>query len=74
MILLGEGVAETKWTLKSQRTLLGYSGAQYAYLEPGGSGIYIASESKFHFVSDTEKPINLQSVSNHSQLSGEGKN
>lgn len=70
--VLGEGVPETKWTLKSQRTLLGSSGAQYAYLEPGGSGVYIASESKFHYVSDTEKPINLQSLSNNSQSTGEG--
>lgn len=72
-MILGEG-EDTKWTLKSQRTLLGYSGAQYAYLEPGGSGVYLASESKFHYVSDTEKPISLRSVSNNSQLSGEGTN
>ncbi|ODM87908.1 NudC domain-containing protein 1 [Orchesella cincta] len=56
----GEGTEEIKWTFKNQKTLLGHTGVEYAHLEPGGTGIYVASDSKFYMVIDTEKAIDVQ--------------
>lgn len=68
---LGENNGETKWTLRSTRTLLGHSGTNYAYIERGGSGIYIASDSRFYFVADSEKPVTFNEQKEKS--TGDGK-
>ncbi|ODM87905.1 NudC domain-containing protein 1 [Orchesella cincta] len=57
---LPEGTEEIKWTFKNQKTLLGHTGVEYAHLEPSGTGIYVASDSKFYMVIDTEKAIDVQ--------------
>ena len=49
--------ANSNWSVKSRRVIVGRTGVNYAYIEPLGCAIYVASDSPYYMVEDSENPI-----------------